>query len=269
MARSTKKVLAIADLHCGHKGGLTPPDWQLRSTKASEGKHTKFAKLEQETWNWYCKTLDEIGPVDVTITLGDLIDGTGRRSGGTEQITTDMNVQTEIALEALSQIDTDQIVMVSGTPYHVGDSTDFEEVLASKLGGVKIGDHEWVDVNGVVFDCKHNVPDNSSIYGAGSALSKERLFNAIWATEGGQPRADVLLRAHVHQFNYTGACHNGKPFVAMTLPCLQGSSRYGARMCSYHTDLGMVEFTVDGNGEWTWKAHVARLQSASAKALVL
>jgi hypothetical protein len=87
-----KRVLIMSDLHCGHRVGLTPPDWQYRP-----GVRSKWRKIQQACWNWYANEIEEAGPFDVVIVNGDAIDGRGERSGGTELLTTDRHEQVEIA----------------------------------------------------------------------------------------------------------------------------------------------------------------------------
>lgn len=267
---ASKRVLVISDTHCGHRVGLTPPDWQLRFSSQAEMKRNKWANFQHESWKWFEAKKKEIGKVDLLITAGDTVDGEGYRSGGIEQITTDMNIQVDMATAVIKSINAKNVVMVSGTPYHTGDGADFEEAVARNVKATKYGDHEWIDVNGVMFDVKHHADSSSVPYGSATPLLKEWFLNGIWAEENEQPRADILLRGHVHTFNYAGGALAGLPYLVATLPALQGmGSRYGARQCSKHVDFGMIEFNITSREDWTWRAHIAKLGSQQARSLTL
>ena len=85
-----KKGIVLTDFHSGHLAGLTPPNWRSLQPK--------WDRLESELWDNYISMIHKHGPYDFGFFLGDLIDGTGARSGGTELITTDRNKQVEIAV---------------------------------------------------------------------------------------------------------------------------------------------------------------------------
>jgi hypothetical protein len=160
-----------------------------------------------------------------------------------------------------------KVVIIAGTAYHTGDSEDFEEVLAEDMRAVKFGSHEWVDVNGLVFDCKHHLGSSTIPHGRHTAASKDVLWNRIWANElGEQPKGDVFIRSHVH---YHQGCF-GPNWLAMTTPALQAAgTKYGARRCSGTVDYGFVVFDVKANGAYTWHAELAKLKVAQAKTITI
>ena len=41
-----KKIVAMADLHCGHRVGLTPPKWQGRNV------NPKYNRIQKELWDF-------------------------------------------------------------------------------------------------------------------------------------------------------------------------------------------------------------------------
>ncbi len=77
-----KRLVIISDLHCGHRAGLTPPDWQSDFRKNSKTQRNKFAELQRELWQFYADTINDLRPVDVLVVNGDAIDGKGSLSGG-------------------------------------------------------------------------------------------------------------------------------------------------------------------------------------------
>ena len=260
-----KRVVVVSDLHCGHLVGLTPPGWQLRGNNHS-GKRTKFLKIQRECWRWYENILKELHPIYLLVCNGDAIDGKGTRSGGSEQITTDLEEQAQMAKVALSAAKAEHIVLTYGTAYHASpEGEDWENVLAIDLKADKIGSHEWIEVDGVVIDCKHHVGSSSVPYGRHTAVAKENTWNILWNEHDLQPRADIIIRSHVHFFNYCG----GNGWLGMTTPPLQAmGTKYGSRRCTGLVDFGLVTIDIE-NGEYTWEAHIAKLEKQKAKALQL
>ena len=55
--RDFKRLLVMADTHCGHNVGLTPPDWWCILPEG-EGKRKKIAQNQRELWGWYAKQID-------------------------------------------------------------------------------------------------------------------------------------------------------------------------------------------------------------------
>lgn len=142
------------------------------------------------------------------------------------------------------------------TPYHVGASEDFERTIAEKVNAKKIGGHEWLDVNGLIFDFKHKVGSSAIPHGRATTLLREQLWNARWHDrDEGQPLADILIRSHTHFHIFVG----DPTFLAMTTPALQGyGSKYGARECSGIVDIGLIHFDVDIKGGYTWGSHMLK-----------
>jgi hypothetical protein len=241
----------MGDLHCGHVAGLTPPTWAYRR-ESDDALMKHFGEMQHALWSWYKNVCKSLQPVDVLIVNGDAIDGKGEASGGTEQITTDRREQCTMAAECIAEVGAKAVYMIYGTAYHTGKEEDWEAVLASDVGAEKIGSHEWLDVNGLVFDCKHFVSGSIIPHGRHTAIARDKLWNELWAARGGQPMADVFLRSHVHYFNYAG--EPGKLMVI--LPSMQVWSKYGSRRHSGIINTGLVSFDVESKTDYTWQPHL-------------
>ena len=156
-----KRGIILSDLHCGHLVGLTPPAWQVNETKHSHTKRNKWAVLEKALWREYTKILRKFAPYDFCLTMGDLVDGTGWRSGGSELITSDQEEQCDMATACLDQVRLHakrKFTMqgVYGTGYHTGTDADWENIVAQRAGFEKIGSHDQIDINGCIVDIKHD-----------------------------------------------------------------------------------------------------------------
>lgn len=259
-----KRVLIVSDYHCGHLVGLTPPGWQLTPTEIKEvgDKRDKFIAVQKSCWNFYADSIKRHGPFDVVIANGDLIDGSGARSGGTEQSAVDRLLQCEMAERSINETGTKAKKYITiGTAYHTGDAEDFETIIARGCGAETIGSHEWIDVEGVVFDVKHHCGSSAVPHTRHTAIAREHLWNQLWAERGLQPRAQVIIRSHVHYYNFCG----GPGWVAMTTPALQGyGTKYGSRRCSGIVDFGMIIFECH-KGSYSWTPLIAKLPAMEAR----
>ena len=234
---SNKRMVVISDLHAGHEYAITPPDdWRAASTKTG--------KFERALWGFYTHAIDSLKPIDVLVVPGDCIEGKGERSGGMELLTTDRNRQAEMAAKIIDYAEAEKVRIFRGTRAHVGKDEDWEDTIihASKCRDISISDHDWLECNGQVIDVRHKVSGSTVPHGRHTAVARERLWNLIWNSEGGrQPKADILLRAHVHYFSFCGAAG----WLGVTCPALCYNSSFGKRECSGIVDVGLLVFDFD------------------------
>lgn len=269
-----KRVAVISDPHPGHRVGLTPPEWQwqLHGTNTTT-QHNKWALLQQSLWKRYKTAIDQYKPYDILLHIGDGVDGKGSKSGGTEQITSDRNEQAEMGARIILEAEAPVVRMAYGTGYHTGINEDWENAIVDKVRikdphiDIKIGSHEWLDVNGVIFDIKHFTGATSIPHSKGTSLSKEWLWNALWAEQGLQPRADIYIRGHVH---YAFQCGEPGSWYAMTCPALQGmGSKFGSRMCRGLVHFGIVVFDITETGAWIPHWDIIKIKEQETKAEIL
>jgi hypothetical protein len=251
-----KKVLASGDWHCGHEYGLCPPAfWPLLALLPE-----KDQAFHRDLWQWFEASVRDHGPWDVFIGMGDMVDGQGARSKGTEQLTTDMLKQVEIAanvLNAIPMAEGGRHFFVRGTPYHTGDGEQYEDLLAARINGT-IENHVWLDVHGCVIDARHHVGGSSIPHGKATPLMKQVLWSHEWEREGG-PRANLLLRGHTHYYIGAETDH----YKAFVVPPMQApGSRYGELRCDGVVSLGFMEFQIEEDGTCNHIRHKYSLSAA-------
>ena len=268
----TKYGLIVSDPHCGHLIGLTPPEFQLTIERANASNLVKYYDISRELWETFTGYLKTLPPLDFVVWGGDLIDGKGLKSGGTELLTTSMKTQCDMAIAVNEHIrkyckPKVKIIGVTGTDYHTTtNGDDWERFIADEAGFMKIGHHEWLDVNGLIFDIKHKVGSSGIPHGRHTAVAKEALWNSLWAEVDMQPKSDVILRGHVH---YHSFCGNPEK-LCMTLPSLQGmGSRYGAKECSGIVDWGAILFEVKSKNDYNWYPFIRKIVSQKAKTVMI
>lgn len=270
----TKRIVSIGDLHCGHKRGLTPPEWQGASPTKGD------AAIQKQYYDFYTSTADAIvasngGYIDGLIVNGDAIDGPGKKSGSREQITTDRIEQNAMVLECIRIWNPKWIIMTLGTKYHVGEEENWEELLAKDLRReldvpVSISAQETLIVNGLVFDIKHKVGRSAIPHGRHTAAARAALWNKYWAERKQRPKADIIIRSHVHYYAITGDA----TFTAFILPALQGlGTEYGARECEGVVDFGVLWFDVGDctkeKENWIFQKRIFNWANMAAKPVVI
>lgn len=255
-----KRMLVMADPHCGHEYGLTPPSYQRSSS-------TKTGRFEQALWGFFTGQVDALRPIDILVVPGDCIEGKGERSGGVELITPDRLDQARMAAEAIAYVKAPIVRVTYGTRYHVGKDEDYESVLVDMLrpADVTIQGHGFFSINGHKIDVKHKVGGSSVPHGRMTPLAKAVMWNKMWAAEGRQPKGDIFLRAHVHYF---AEC-SGFGWRAMSCPALTYNSHYGVRSCEGLVDVGLVVFDFDDRGGYTWWPIQADFPELKVKAELL
>jgi len=250
--KNFKRGLVIADFHSGHEIGVTPPNWDaLRGNEH----HRELYGVRRYNWDWLDARVKAYQPFDFTILNGDLIDGKGERSGGTEQLYMDRDDQVEMAVDILKRWKLGDIFMAYGTPYHTGTMEDWERDIAKGIEAVKIGSEDNINVNSCVINYKHYIGRSSVPHGRHTAIAKENLWNILWSERGEYPRAHMLFRAHVHYYYHTGSAD----WVGITLPaaCAYGT-KYGTRQVSGTVDCGFVVIEIDRKGRFKWQPELLR-----------
>lgn len=255
----SRRVVVISDLHCGHVVGLTHPDFNPKYQPGTL--NYELSKVRAEYWKFFSESIAELRPIDILIVNGDCIEGKGPKSGGTELIESDRNAQVNMAVACIEECEANSVYMAYGTPYHVGESEDFEDTIAQTVKAVKIGDHDYLDVNGVVLDYRHHIGYSSSPQGRFTASARARIWNVLWSLHGQYPLADIIIRSHVHYFTHQGE----DDWLAVTTPGLQGfGSKFGARRAEGLVHFGFLFFDITDKDNWTWGKYIYRRKSATA-----
>jgi len=257
-----KHGVIISDSHCGHKFGFVPPEWW--GQEGDDHEKEKVREWQETTYRWIERKAKGIGHIDRLICNGDMVDGNGEKSGGTELITTDRLEQSKMALHLIRLFDADNYTLIEGTNYHTGAAERFEEPIADALG-VRLQAHAWIEHAGCVIDFKHHIGSTSTPGAIPPALPRERVWNLLWAEHQLQPKARVFIRSHLHKYYIAG----DETFLGIVTPPLQGWTRYGGLRMSKTISYGFIEFWISDKGEFTWKTHllIPVFQAAKAESM--
>lgn len=241
-----KRVVVVSDLHCGHIVGLTPPDWDGEMPDRPVEYLAKAYQQRCLIWEFYAKTLAELQPIHTLICNGDAIEGSNERVAGRELHVPDKDEQAEMATACLQEARAKHVLLSYGTGYHTGKDVDFEKMVAKRVGADKVESVGHLQVNDVFINYRHYIPGSQVPHTRNTAISREHLWNILWAARDEYPRADIILRSHVHYFTYTG----DGTWLGIVTPGFQGyGSIFGARHMSGTVDIGLVFFDIPDKGK--------------------
>jgi hypothetical protein len=253
-----KRIAVVSDLQCGSVFGMLP-----KGFITSEG-IPKIQNAGQE-YLWDCwidfgERLREFRP-DAVIVNGDLIDGQQEAQRGTELSLPLIFDQTQAAIQCLKLLKkkwtSAKWYFVQGTEYHVGKAAMHEEQIAKDLGaerypsvgtGVYVREVLWLDVEGVMIEASHHISVTQGFYRL-TGLDREMQWSAMAAKDNtkGVPKADLLIRSHVHNFH--AAEHASKQGVVT--PCWQLQTRFMRKNSVYRMmpDIGGIFIEIDGEAK--------------------
>lgn len=258
-------IVAEADYHSGHRAGLTPPAYRSHDRE--------WKKAESEPWRIREGIIKEVGTPDLLIINGDLIDGRGQATGGTELLTSSLTEQAEIAAACAMRWKAPRVMIARGTPYHTGwGGEDWEDLTAQVIKNeleamypgrarVEIDDQLFVTVEGITLDVKHHTGTTQTPYTGGTSVLRDKTWNEQWWLDGGgQPLADIILRAHAHFHEGYWGIRGGKPWYAIRQPALQLASTKFGKKCTRRVDWGLLVITLN-NGAIDIHPHIVNIKA--------
>lgn len=211
-------ILVVNDLHVGSVYGLLPPNF-----KSSSGAVIGQNPGQKHLWRCWKELARRVSKIKISAVVvnGDAIDGPQVKSRGQESCLPDLNDQERAAVDVLQYL-FDKLAegpsgknferyFVQGTEYHDGRGAENFENVARELKGEKYrglgtGVHSKevldLEIEGVVINFAHHVGGGGGGITRGNALDKEMIMSALAGKLGKFPKADCLVRAHMHFF-----CH--------------------------------------------------------------
>lgn len=260
-----KRGLAIGDIHCGSMYGMMPPLF-ITYDDAHKLQNPGQAYL-WKCWEDFCWRAAKFDP-DFIEFGGDAVEGPQRKSNGFEVSLPSPDDQVAAAIGTLellkSRCPRARWYFVAGTPYHVGEWGSAEEGIAKAIGGVaypSLGPGTrsrqvlWLDAEGVMLEFAHHLGGASGFYRM-TALDREGQWSAMAAKDStkGVPKADLLIRHHVHFF---GAIEHASKQV-VTVPCWKLQDNYARKggVHRFHPDIGGIFLEMDGEAKQRGEAPV-------------
>ncbi len=248
------RILSVSDFHTGNRSGLTPPKYN----EQSEYSYKEYV-YRRNCWEWFVKEVQSLGPIDICVANGDLIDGKGPKTGGNEQITQDRTLQIEMAVDVLKAINAKEYHFSYGTGYHVGPEDDWEKQIAQSFGA-DVHDVVSLNINGLVMKWRHHIGGSQVPSGRATPLLRQQEWDTLWSLDDEFERANVMIFGHTHYFQAV-INRYGTAIISPALQAL-GGSQLGARRLGGIVDYGFLHFDVEGKDNWSWHPHLVKQTSA-------
>jgi len=229
-----KRVLVLSDFHGGSITGLTPAKY-----------FNQYSDAQKILWDFYTGALKMVGPVDLCILVGDLIDGRGKK-GTRQHLTTDLKEQIDIAIADIEIVKTKKYMFIRGTPFHVEDGMECEDLIASHFDS-SIADENKVDVNGCIIHCKHTVGKSSTSYGSVTSLQSGAINALLSDCVTSDVIADIYIRGHVHEY----ICLERALYTVISTPSLQMKGLAYGRRYSGAYDVGVLWIDIVDKNNFT------------------
>jgi hypothetical protein len=236
----------------------------MRPAKNAPHGTVKSALQRVILWDWFANRVKAEGPFDVAFWNGDMIDGKGEKAGGTESLTVDRQEQAEWAAEIIRFVGAKKNYMTYGTPYHGGASEDWEDAVKKNAKADKIEGEGHYNINGLVVVMKHYIGNSASPVSMATAGVKAMVIQSLWNALEQQPRANLIIRSHIHRCYYVG--DPARNVAAWVTPALQGlGSKYGVRQCDgLPVHFGFLTLTVEDQEHYAIEPHIAPLTLQAA-----
>lgn len=250
-----KRIAVVSDLQCGSLFGMLPPNFMT-----SEGVRKLQNPGQQYLWRCWMDFADRLAEFKphALIFNGDAVDGRQEAQRGTELSLPLIFDQTQAAVQCLQVLKKKAPGMkwyfTQGTEYHVGKAAEHEEQIAKDLNGQKyqsigtgvyVREVLWLDIEGVIIEASHHIAPTSGFYRL-TPLDREMQWSAMAAKDKtkGVPKADLLIRSHVHNFH--AAEHGSKQ--GLVTPSWQLQTRFMRKNSVYRMlpDIGGVFIEIDG-----------------------
>ena len=247
------RVAVVSDTQVGSLFGLLPPDFTKRAGDRCE--QNPGQKYLWRCWLDMCQRFRDLAP-DVLVFNGDSVDGAQQAQRGTElclPLLTDQEDAFVAAMEMLLAACPSRpaLYLVQGTEYHEGKAAGHLEHAGRVLNaetyfGLGTGKYSRevldLDVSGVILNFAHHISVMSGLYRA-TAPDREAVWSALAGKEGKMPKADALVRSHVHIFVHVE--HATKH--ALITPAWQLQTRFMRKNSVYRMlpDLGYVWLEVE------------------------
>ena len=205
-----KYLIAIAaDLHVGSYSGLCRP--MVTLDQGGQYQASDFQKALYQAWARFWQEAKEQrrGRKLIVLLLGDLMELPGRAGVWATSLDEALRECQSLLEEVRSWVRWDELYVLRGTPFHVGEGGGPEETLARALGAVPEGDLHaryrlQLEVEGYLIDAAHHAWGATrqwTISAAPGRLAAEILASCA---ELGLPVPNLVLRAHNHRVADTG-----------------------------------------------------------------
>lgn len=263
MAKSSKSVLIVSDMHVGSATAVCSPNPEISDLETTHNPN----KLQKELYNVWQDCIDDLHQKPTLLVVnGEPCDGGNPKGLGKQSWTTNLQDQLNDAEKLLKLIPYQNLLFTRGSGYHVDQQgTNFEEIIAQQMksdrykayGGSGMTDYyALVEIYGKTFNFTHHVGFNKWAAYRTTSLAREMAGMVFEKDKMG--KADIIVRSHVHYFVHVEFTHTH----GFTTPAWKYPDGHLFRGGAAGTtpDIGMVEVIIESNGDIDVVKHIAEMK---------
>jgi len=241
MKNKPKVITLTADWHVGSMTGLTSNPQN---------------NIQEKLLKSFKVCAKKYGKPDILVINGDIIDGKQLKSAGAGLTEDDIRNQEKDAIKLIKLIKPREVILVSGTAYHVGIESSEAKIAETLNEYVGIPSTYTRKLNMVVNDwfklqARHHIGSSGVLQGRATASGRSLMWEVLNAVLTGNKIADLSVFAHVHYYDL----HQSAFGTTLVLPCWQAlGTPYGDERCDGHIDIGMIQVVVGSTAKdgWDW-----------------
>jgi hypothetical protein len=257
-----KRMLIVSDLHCGHRVGLTPPQFDHEKNESLPHHRQAQYQTRRKLWDWFDthvkEALGEEKLFDYMLCVGDAIDGPGDKNRGTDLLHTDLDDQVTQASWILTNIPAEHRFFVHGTGSHEGKAEEFGRHVADSIGAECLPAFE-AEIGGVLMQARHHISGTSSLPSEMTPLVNAKIKQDAWQKSLEAEPFNLMVRGHSHRCR--GAIFPRTRQQVWTTPALQGfGSKYSRDMDGLPVDFGIMLVTFYGGMRYNVEPIVSPLK---------
>lgn len=266
MTKENTAVIGVSDLHINSTVSLCVPRIEL-----DDGGEYRASREQRQLWEWWLdyaewSKAETEGYRRIGVIAGDVGElDTKRRTN--QLITTNKATIQSLVLKTLAPlIDIlDGLIVIRGTPAHVGKDAWLEEWLANDCD-ITIGNHKTRShyqyrgkASGVRFDIAHHTSMGNLPWTERNAAVRLAAITAGEYHKMGELLPDVVIRGHVHRWSIDENYH----MQVVIMPCWSYATEYIYRLGKYNgiAEIGGGVWLCE-KGEYTWKKREYTLPKA-------
>lgn len=249
-AEYQKIILGISDLHCGHRYGLFPDNFEL-----DEGNIIKINSGQRQLLEYWQNMIVKIREykVDTVYIVGDVFAGSDPFERGIQLLTTNEDEQVRAAADLLEPVCQGRVTRIwSGTMAHENRTVKLHRYLVRELQvrGHNCHFESFITNMRVCKEPKSRVwniahETTGAVVYPESAMARDRMFLMQSQALGKLPKdISMIIRAHRHKYTHI----DSEGIHTVVLPCWVMWYPYKANIRYYtkfQPDIGFVLFTID------------------------
>jgi hypothetical protein len=188
------KIVVVGDTHIGSVYGLAHP------SSVAEEKANAFLHWIFQSWQQFCRKHQN---PDYLILMGDMADGSQTKALGVDALSTDTDVQVDMAKTLLNMLvpaGKTRIYGITGSGYHAGEgqATNIDRRVTEAVGGEYKGSVFEFDIEQERIQVAHG--GTASMVNPSTYIQREINLSKTDAQKRKVKGPTILLRGHQHRF---------------------------------------------------------------------